>query len=83
MALARDAGFEPTSKLVRGKAWRAICGIAEELDAEPIVVGTRGLGRMESALLGSVSSAVVVHAKRSVLAVPPHGGDGLGPALSE
>ena len=75
VALAQDAGFEATSRVARGKAWRTICEVAAELGAEPIVVGARGLGRMESALLGGVSSAVVVHAKRPVLVVTPHAGD--------
>ena len=53
-----------------GKIWRAICDEADNLDAEPIVVGARGLSRVQSALLGSVSSAVVVHAHRPVLVIP-------------
>lgn len=73
--LASAAGFEPEGRLMRGKTWRAICDVADELEAEPIVVGARGLGRVESMLLGSVSSAVVLHAKRPVLVVPSHGGD--------
>jgi nucleotide-binding universal stress UspA family protein len=83
MALARDAGFEPSSRVARGKVWRMICDVADELDAEPIVVGARGLGRLESALLGSVSSAVVVHSKRPVLVVPRHEGDRMRPTRSE
>jgi len=38
--------------------------------AVAIVLGARGLSRVESILLGSVSSAVVTHAKRPVLVVP-------------
>jgi nucleotide-binding universal stress UspA family protein len=68
--LAARAGFDAKGRVVEGKPWRRICDVADELDAEPIVVGARGLGRLESALLGSVSSAVVYHAKRSVLVVP-------------
>ncbi|MEO6859890.1 MAG: universal stress protein [Solirubrobacteraceae bacterium] len=83
LALARDAGFDATSRIARGKTWRTICEVAEELDAEPIVVGARGLGRVESALLGGVSSAVVVHASRPVLVVPPHEGDPAGPTRTE
>jgi nucleotide-binding universal stress UspA family protein len=75
MALARDAGFDPSSRVARGKVWRMICDVADELDAEPIVVGARGLG--------SVSSAVVVHAKRPVLVVPRHEGDRMRPTRSE
>ena len=56
--------------VAEGKLWRAICDEAEKLDAEPIVVGARGLSRVQSAFLGSVSSAVVVHAHRPVLVIP-------------
>lgn len=68
--LARSVGFKAEARVVQGKIWRSICDVAEELDAEPIVVGARGLSRVQSALLGGVSSAVVVHAHRSVLVIP-------------
>ena len=70
VALARAADFEVRGMVAKGKSWRAICDEAEKLDAEPIVVGARGLSRVQSALLGSVSSAVVVHAHRPVLVIP-------------
>lgn len=70
--LATSAGFRAEGRLEVGKPWRIICDIADELGAEPIVVGARGLGRVESALLGSVSTAVVFHTKRPVLVVPHH-----------
>jgi nucleotide-binding universal stress UspA family protein len=61
--------------LEEGKPWRVISEVADEIDAEPIVLGGRGLGRIESKLLGSVSIAVVFHAKRPVLVVPHHEAD--------
>ncbi len=70
VALARTAGFEARGSVAKGKSWRAICDEAQKLDAEPIVVGARGLSRVQSVLLGSVSSAVVVHAHRPVLVIP-------------
>lgn len=70
VALARNAGFEARGRVGEGKCWRVICDVGEELDAEPIVVGARGLSRVVSALLGSVSSAVFVHAHRPVLVIP-------------
>ena len=70
VALARDAGFEVKGRVGKGKSWRAICDAGDELDAEPIVVGARGLSGVESAFLGSVSLAVLVHAHRPVLVVP-------------
>ena len=82
--LARVAGFDATARVTRGKAWEAICEVADELDAEPIVIGSRGLGRAQSALLGSVSSAVIVHARRAVLVGPAHiAGGGAGLVRSE
>jgi nucleotide-binding universal stress UspA family protein len=68
--LARDAGFDADGRCVNGKSWRVICDVGEELDAEVIVVGARGLSRVQSALLGGVSSAVTVHAHRPVLVIP-------------
>lgn len=67
--LARDAGFEAQGRVAHGKAWKAICDVAAELDASVIVMGARGLSRVQSALLGSVSAAVSVHAGRPVLIV--------------
>jgi nucleotide-binding universal stress UspA family protein len=73
--LAAAAGFEAEGRLEKGKPWRLICEVADGLGAEAIVVGARGFGGVESALLGSVSAAVVHHAKRPVLVVPHHGRD--------
>lgn len=69
LELAHAAGFRPRGRVVHGKAWRAICDVADELDAAAIVLGARGLSRVQSALLGSVSVAVSTHAHRPVLIV--------------
>lgn len=47
-----------------------ILGVAADLDADLIVMGTRGLGGVMAFMLGSVSHAVVRHADRAVLLVP-------------
>jgi nucleotide-binding universal stress UspA family protein len=48
----------------------AILAAADELDANAIVLGTRGLTGIRSMLLGSVSHAVLQHANRAVIVVP-------------
>jgi nucleotide-binding universal stress UspA family protein len=68
--LAVAAGFGAEGRLEEGKPRRIICQVADELDAEPILLGARGLGRVESALLGSVSTAVIFHSKQPVLVIP-------------
>jgi nucleotide-binding universal stress UspA family protein len=69
--LGRAAGFETEGRMIRGKPWKAICDVADEIDAAVIVLGARGLSRVQSALLGSVSAAVSVHTGRPVLIVHP------------
>jgi nucleotide-binding universal stress UspA family protein len=83
VALAREAGFDATVRVASGKTSDVICEVADELDVEPIVIGSRGLGRARSAPLGSVSSAVVAHARRAVLVGPTHAEDVAGPVRSE
>ncbi|MDX6726672.1 MAG: hypothetical protein QOK49_1477 [Baekduia sp.] len=63
--------------LAHGRAVKQVGGIAaailaeaEDLDADAIVMGTRGLSRVKSFLLGSISHQVVQHAGRPVLVVP-------------
>ncbi len=70
--LAGEAGFDSHGHLAHGKPWQAICDAATEFDAAVIVLGARGLGRVESMLLGSVSTAVVAHAHRPTLVIPRH-----------
>ena len=48
----------------------AILAVAADVDADIIVLGTRGCGGVMSRMLGSVSHAVRHHAHRPVLAVP-------------
>jgi nucleotide-binding universal stress UspA family protein len=71
--LARAAGFQAKGRVVGGKPWRAICDVADELDAAVIVLGARGLSRVQSVLLGSVSATVSAHARRPVLIVHQSG----------
>jgi nucleotide-binding universal stress UspA family protein len=50
-----------------GRASDAIIALAEQVEADLIVVGSRGHGTIETMLLGSVSSEIVDHAQVPVL----------------
>jgi nucleotide-binding universal stress UspA family protein len=50
---------------------QAIIHLAEELGVGLIVMGSRGLGGVRRALMGSVSASVVRHAHCPVLVVRP------------
>jgi nucleotide-binding universal stress UspA family protein len=58
--------FKISSEVIPGAPRQAIVEEAERWGADLIVMGSRGLGAWNRLLLGSVSSAVVHHAKCSV-----------------
>lgn len=61
---------EALSTGAEGALWAAIVHAAEEHQAGAIVVGSRGLSRLSSALLGSVSGGVLRHARQPVVVIP-------------
>ncbi|MGH7318593.1 MAG: universal stress protein [Candidatus Rokuibacteriota bacterium] len=64
---ARAAGAEV--RVTEGDAREEILRVADEWDADLVVVGARGLGRMRGFLLGTVSQAVARDYPGSVLVV--------------
>ena len=66
----REAGGEVVGSHAKlGRPDTEIVRLAEELGAGLIVLGSRGLGPLRSALMGSVSHSVVRHARCPVLVV--------------
>ena len=62
-----EGGSVAGTYLGTGRADEEILELAEEVDAGMIVTGSRGLGGVRRALLGSVSGSVVRHARCPVL----------------
>ena len=61
-----DKTVKISSEIIQGPPRQVILDEAEKWGADLIVMGSRGLGVWNRLLLGSVSSAVVHHAKCSV-----------------
>ena len=70
--LARTSGLvaEGLAVEAKGGVADALLGLARERNASAIVVGSRGLGGVTSALLGSVSSKLIHDADRPIVVVP-------------
>jgi nucleotide-binding universal stress UspA family protein len=70
--IAAEAGLEDAERrVVVGFPAERLADLADEEDAELIVVGSRGRGRFKAAFLGSVSNSLVGVARCPVLIVPP------------
>lgn len=67
--IAKKRGIEVKSAILEGDAAASIVDYADKHGFDMIVMGSRGLGKIKGAFLGSVSSKVLHHAKCSVLIV--------------
>jgi nucleotide-binding universal stress UspA family protein len=70
VTIADEHGVPASTELLTGNPADEIVAYADSIDADVIVVGSRGLGAITSALLGSVSHGVLREARRPVLVVP-------------
>ncbi|MGD0166063.1 MAG: universal stress protein [Gaiellaceae bacterium] len=69
LAKAVEAGVYAETEIVEGNPGREIVDAARLRGADVIVVGSRGLGKLSSMFLGSVSRDVLSEADRPVLVV--------------
>jgi nucleotide-binding universal stress UspA family protein len=68
--VARQAGaIEPETEWLAGAPAETIVAAAQAGGYDLVVMGTRGLGRLGVALMGSVSTAVLAQAGRPVLVI--------------
>ena len=67
--LAAERGVNIETALLKGKPADEIVAYADTLDADLIVVGSRGHGAIASALIGSVSRGVLHESRRPVVIV--------------
>lgn len=68
----REAGIQHRPVMQDGRAASVISRVAEAEDADIIVVGRRGRGRVTELLLGSVTHELVLRSKVPVLVIEPH-----------
>jgi nucleotide-binding universal stress UspA family protein len=69
LQIAAEQGIEARTELLVGHPAAEIVTYADTVDADLIVVGSRGHGTLASALLGSVSRGVLHDSRRPVLVV--------------
>ncbi len=72
-ASARRPGLAMRTMLRDGNPVSVLLAVADEVNADVIVVGSRGFGGFPELLLGSTSTQLAQHAQRAVLIVPRPG----------
>lgn len=68
-ALLDAAGVGYSMEVVLGEPSTALVDLAEQINADLVLLGARGMGAVESALVGSVSKAVISRCSQPVLIV--------------
>jgi nucleotide-binding universal stress UspA family protein len=75
--IVRESGVSASLHLVKGRTTHVaerLAGIADDLDVDLIVLGTRGHSALGGLVLGSVTQRLLHVTSRPVLALPPmHG----------
>ncbi|WVZ60575.1 hypothetical protein U9M48_010578 [Paspalum notatum var. saurae] len=69
--MCKERRVGATAAIVEGDAKEAICQAVEQMGAGLLVLGSRGLGKIKRAFLGSVSDYLSHHACCPVLVVKP------------
>jgi nucleotide-binding universal stress UspA family protein len=82
VALAEELGVHADSKVLVGRPVDEIVAYADTIDADVIVVGSRGHGTVSTVLLGSVSLGVLHEAHRPVLVARGRPRPGTTPAAA-
>lgn len=68
-ALLDAEGVGYSMEVVLGEPGSMLLEMAEDLNADMVIMGARGMGALKSAIVGSVSKTVITHCRRSVLVV--------------
>ncbi len=69
-ASLRKAGVDAQAVLLKGDAAENIVEKAADLQADIVILGSRGRGCLRKAIVGSVSESVIRHAPCNVMIVP-------------
>lgn len=65
----REAGVRHQTVMRDGRAASVLAQVADEANADIVLVGRRGRGGVRELLLGSVSHELVLHSRRPVLVI--------------
>lgn len=68
--VARAGSTEVMTNVEQGEAYEKIVDVCDEENCDLIVMGRRGLRRLERMLMGSVTARVIGHSEKDVLVVP-------------
>ncbi len=79
--IAKAEGAVVVTNLEQGEPYERIIDVAESENCDLIVMGRRGLRRLERAFMGSVTARVIGHSRKDVLVVPRDTGIGFGRLL--
>ncbi|MFZ5776240.1 MAG: universal stress protein [Thermodesulfobacteriota bacterium] len=69
-AIADEEGVHILTNLEQGEPYERIVHVAEDENCDLIIMGRRGLGKLERGLMGSVTARVIGHTLKDVLVVP-------------